>query len=77
MVRNNSNIKGLDILGFNYLLTAYADEATFILKNTDSIYEILNTFDIFSEFSGLKINRSKCEIAGIGVKNGVKVALLG
>ena len=32
---------------------------------------------IFSKYSGLKINKSKCEIAGIGVKNGVKIALLG
>ena len=30
---------------------------------------------MFEKFSGLKINRSKSEIAGIGVKNGVQVAL--
>ena len=34
-------------------------------------------FDNFSLFSGLKVNRSKCEIAGIGTKKGVKVALCG
>ena len=28
-----------------------------------------------SKFSGLKINKSKCEIAGIGVMKRVKVAL--
>ena len=31
----------------------------------------------FSKFSGLKANKSKCQIAGIGVKNGVQVALSG
>ena len=31
--------------------------------------------DKFSLFSGLKINNAKCEIAGIGVKNGVKISL--
>ena len=34
-------------------------------------------FDKFSLFSGLKINNTKCEIAGIGVKKGVKMALCG
>ena len=36
---------------------------------------ILITFDIFSKYSGLSINKSKCEIAGIGTKNGAQVAL--
>ena len=31
----------------------------------------------FSLFSGLKINNAMCEIAGIGVKKGVKMALCG
>ena len=29
------------------------------------------------QFSGLKINKSKCEVAGIGVMKGVKVAFCG
>ena len=29
IVRNNENIQGLDILGFKYLLTAYADDASY------------------------------------------------
>ena len=31
----------------------------------------------FSNFSGLKLNKTKCEIADIGVFNGVQVALCG
>ena len=38
---------------------------------------MIKTFDKFSLFSGLKINNAKCEIAGIGVKKGVKMALCG
>ena len=49
----------------------------FFIKDEKSAIEIFNTFDIFSKYSGLKINKSKCEIAGIGVKNGAKTALLG
>ena len=76
MVRNIENIQWLDISGFNYLLTAYADDATYIIKNISSAIEIFNTFEKFSELSGLRLNRSKCEFAGIGVKNGVQTVLL-
>ena len=44
---------------------------SFFSKNKESAIEILNTFKIFSIYSGLKINKSKCELAGIGAKNGV------
>ena len=37
--------------------------------------EIIKTFDSFSLFSGLNINKTKCEIAWIGVLKGVKLAL--
>ena len=36
---------------------------------------MVNSFHIFSFFSGLRPNLSKCEIAGIGVLKGVKVAV--
>ena len=39
------------------------------------LVELMNIFDTFSEFSGLKPNKSKCEIAGIGALKGVQVAL--
>ena len=38
---------------------------------------MVNSFHIFSRFSGLRPNLSKCEIAGIGVLKGVKVAIYG
>ena len=34
-------------------------------------------FDKFSLFSGLKTNNARCEVAGIGVRKGVKMALYG
>ena len=37
----------------------------------------MKTFDIFSTFSGLKPNKSKCEIAGLGALKRVKLALFG
>ena len=47
----------------------------FFLRNEKSATEVIKTFDKFSLFSGLKINNTKCEIAGIDVKKGVKAAL--
>ena len=46
------------------------------LQNEKSATEVLNNFNM-SQFSGLKINKSKCEVAGIGIMKGVKVALCG
>ena len=38
---------------------------------------MVNSFHIFSRFSGLRPNLSKCEIASIGFLKGVKVAVCG
>ena len=46
----------------------------FFLKSTT---ELIKMFDKFSLFSGLKISNAKCEVAGIGVRKGVKMALCG
>ena len=77
MVRTNPSIEGLNILNFDYKLTSYADDSSFFLKNETSVVELLKTFDIFSKYSGLQLNKSKCEIAGIGSKRGVFAALCG
>ena len=37
----------------------------------------MNIFNTFSKFSGLKPNKSKCKMAGIGALKGVQVALCG
>ena len=39
--------------------------------------ELMKTFDIFSTFSGLKPNKSKCEIADLGAVKEVKLAFCG
>ena len=59
------------------MFTANADDTTFFLKNTKSVINLLQIFKHFSQFSGLRPNKSKCEIAGIGVLKGIKVVLCG
>ena len=37
----------------------------------------MNAFDKFSLFSGLKPNKAKCEIADIGARKGISLAVCG
>ena len=76
-IRSNGNIKGIKIFGNSYKLTAFADDTTFFIKNKESVECLLESFQTFSKFSGLKPNASKCEICGIGTKRGEYVALCG
>ena len=75
IIKETSNIKGFAIFQKKFLYTAYVDDTTFFLKNTESVINLLEIFKHFSQFSGLKPNKSKCEIAGIGVLKGVKGTL--
>ena len=69
--------EGFEIFQKKFIYTAYADDNTFFLKNMESVTNLLELFKHFSQLSGLKPNKSKCEIAGIGVLKGVKLALCG
>ena len=70
IIKENPHIKRLNIFDHCYVYSAYADDTTFFLKDVNSIKEMVNSFHIFSLFSGLRSNLSKCEIAGIGVLKG-------
>ena len=74
-VKNNPEVKGLNIFKHDFLYTAYADDTTLFLKDKSSIIESMNELNIFSNFSGLERNKTKCEIRSISVLNGVQVAL--
>ena len=61
-----------------FLYTAYAVDTTiFSLSNNNSVTVVIQVFEQFSNFSGLKPHKSKCEIVGIGVPKGVRMALCG
>ena len=73
----NKHIKGIKLFEKEFIYTAYADDTTFFLQNKNSVKILLEAFHACSFFSGLKPNKSKCEIAGIGLLKGVNVALCG
>ena len=59
------------------MYTAYADDSTFFLRDIPSVKELINSFNQFYHFSGLKANIEKCEIAGIGSLKEVKEPVRG
>ena len=77
LVKSDKNVHGLSTFEHEFLYTAYADDATFFLKDLNSVKAVLCIANIYSKFSGLYPNLSKCEIAGIGVLKGANVALCG
>lgn len=77
MIKENKNINGLNLFENTFLYTAYADDTTLFLKDMKSVTEVMKVFEKFSNYSGLKPNTKKCEIAGIGVLKGVHLELCG
>ena len=77
LIKQNKDIHGLTFFDHTFLYTAYADDTTFFLKDKESVKKVMNVFDTFSIYSGLKPNKSKCEIADIGVLKGVAMELCG
>ena len=71
MIKSNPNIKPLELCGSTFLYTAYADDATFFLKDGNSVRLLFDTMKLFSNYSDLRPNLDKCEVAGIGVLKGV------
>ena len=73
--KESKKINGLKIFDKTFLYTVHADDTTFFLKDKKPVVELIKIFDTFSKFSGLKSNKSKWEIVGIGALKGVQVAL--
>ena len=77
LIKQNKHIHDLTFFDHTFLYTVYADHTTSFLKDKESEKKVINVFDNFSIYSGLKANKSKCEIAGIGVLKRVPMELCG
>lgn len=77
LIKGNKGIHGLNFLEHNIFYTVYTNGTTFFLKDKESVKELLNVFDTFWIYSGLKSNRSICEIAEIGALKGPSMELCG
>jgi hypothetical protein len=60
-IRSDPNIKGFTVFNNEIKLTAYADDASYFMKDISSANILLNLIEQFSKVSGLEVNRSKSE----------------
>ena len=65
-IRSDPSIKGFRIKHIEIKLSAYADDATFFVKDSQSLQRILKLMKEFRVFSSLMINVEKCEASCIG-----------
>lgn len=59
----------------NFDYSAYVDNTTFFLKDEKSASLLTHVFNKFFQFSALQTNKSKCEIADVGILGTVKFAI--
>jgi hypothetical protein len=76
-IRNNKDIKGINIGNSEIKVFQMADDTTSFLKDTDSLKETLETLDKFRILAGLKLNVSKSEAIWIGRTRNSKEKPLG
>ena len=60
-----------------FLLYCLCRQPKFFLKDSQSISYLVEIFNTFPFFSGLKLNVTKCKIAGTGALKGVQLAIYG
>ena len=66
-LKNNQDIKGINIDETEYLLSQYADDTLIILDGSEkSLTETINELNNFYRISGLKINVAKTQLVWIG-----------
>ena len=73
LIKSKPGVKWLAIFHHCYLYSAYADDTTFFLQDTNSIKHMVDPF--FSYFYGLKHNLKTSETVSIGVLKKVHVAV--
>ena len=69
LIRNNNNIKGINIGNTEYVISQFADDTTLILNGTEkSLRTAMDTLKFYERISGLKINIEKTKGIWIGSK---------
>lgn len=70
-IRQSEYIHGIELPFLEYdknevKITQFADDTTVFVKDEESITNVLKTFELFSQISGLYINKSKSDAVWIG-----------
>lgn len=72
-IKNNPNIRGIQIGANEVKMVQMADDATVALDSIISLQRCLLSFKIFGLISGLQINTSKSEAMGLGPLNNLYI----
>lgn len=68
-IRNNKNIKGIEVDNVEFKFSQYADDASAFLDGSKtSLEETLKELEMFADISGLKTNFDKTQVVWIGAK---------
>ncbi|KAL9974537.1 hypothetical protein ACROYT_G011583 [Oculina patagonica] len=65
-IQTNSNVNGIKVGNNEIKNTLYADDTTLLLRDLDSVQELLETLEKFKRCSGLELNKSKTEAMWLG-----------
>lgn len=76
-IRQNNDIKGINIGNQQYKISQYADDTILFLRYTEeSLKEAVNIFKDYQHYSGLRVNYDKTEIMPLGpIKNHFDILL--
>ena len=64
-IRNDNSIKGIQINDHQFKLIIFADDLTVFLKDSASFHCLVAMLQIFSQYSGLKVNKEKTEVMNL------------
>lgn len=65
-IRNNNQIKGINVDGKELKLVIFADDMTTFVSDKISFFSLINSVELFSRYSGLRMNHEKTEILPLG-----------
>ena len=65
-IRENDNIKGINIEDLDVKLSAFADDTYLLTLAIQSLRHMLDTCSLFGDYSSLKRNLDKCQGCWIG-----------
>ena len=64
-IRSDNSIKGIQINNHGFKLIIFADDLTVFLKDSASFHRLVAMLQIFSQYSGLKVNKEKTEVMNL------------
>ena len=72
-IRENKDIRGIQISNKMFKINQYADDTCLFLKCTNSLKKALKVFECFYRYAGLRLNKSKTEIIVLGNGNNNRI----